>query len=334
MARNQQVVRQWKILRRIESTPGGARIVDLLGCGYPESARRTLYRDFKALEEAGFPLYSSGSGDDCRWQLNDTYRKKGGPPLPLSEIIALRCARRTLDSLEQTPFHEALASLIDKLDSYLTPAMRAFAEQLDQLVVADRFAQPAIAELRPLIAALSDARAERRTLELRYQSQRGDVTERRIDPYHLWLHRGRGYVVAWCHLRGAIRTFALQRIQRLEPIADPDAEPFSIQPGYDFDSYVADRFRIFGDEQPLDVAIRFAPGAALYISERTWHPTQQITQHEGGSITLTMTTAGLPELTTWVLSFGPRATALRPPALVDAVQSELRAALARYRQEL
>jgi predicted DNA-binding transcriptional regulator YafY len=107
-------------------------------------------------------------------------------------------------------------------------------------------------------------------------------------------------------------------------------ERFSPDPGYDFDSFARKHFRIMGDGQSARVRIWFAPEAALYVRERTWHPTQVVTDAGGGAVELAMEVDGLVEVASWVLSFGPRARAIEPPELVARVTVELRGALAHH----
>ena len=38
-------------------------------------------------------------------------------------------------------------------------------------------------------------------------------------------HRGRWYIVGWCHLRADVRMFRLDRVLALEPLADVFARP-------------------------------------------------------------------------------------------------------------
>lgn len=193
MARNQQVVRQWKLLRHLDITPGGIAVAEYARA---DAAReRMFYRDVEALQEAGFPLYADDIGGQRRWLLTDSFRGGRGVPLPFSEILALRCARSALQALEHTVFHEALHALIDKLDALLTPPMREFAQALDDVFVGDRFGHQEYGELRPIIDALSTARTERRSADVLYRSPKGE-TRRRIDPYNIWLHRNKLYVVA------------------------------------------------------------------------------------------------------------------------------------------
>jgi predicted DNA-binding transcriptional regulator YafY len=53
MARNQQVIRQWQIVRQIEGRRGATLHELARACGV---TTRTIRRDLEALEAAGFPL--------------------------------------------------------------------------------------------------------------------------------------------------------------------------------------------------------------------------------------------------------------------------------------
>jgi predicted DNA-binding transcriptional regulator YafY len=60
--RNAQIVRQWRVLRRLEAAPATVtRLADDLGV-----VARTIRRDLDALGEAGFPVYDD---DNRRWHL-------------------------------------------------------------------------------------------------------------------------------------------------------------------------------------------------------------------------------------------------------------------------
>src|SRR5258708_39453871 len=63
---------------------------------------------------------------------------------------------------------------------------------------------------------------------MRYRSA-DDETERAIDPCGVVHHRGRWYVVGWCHLRDDVRMFRLDRVLALEPrevLSDPKPVDF------------------------------------------------------------------------------------------------------------
>lgn len=75
MSRNDQVTRQWMILKKLESVRGAT--LQELAAALPEDYSRhlrTLRRDLEALEAAGFPLFTEPVNGRTRWRLMDGYR--------------------------------------------------------------------------------------------------------------------------------------------------------------------------------------------------------------------------------------------------------------------
>lgn len=324
MSRNDQIIRQWSLLRRFEAAPAGLGFADVQEL---YNSERTFYRDREALEAAGFPLAPLPDDPARRWGLLRTFARQGGVPLTMSEVFALRWARRALSGPRGGLFAEALDSLAQKLDATLSPRLLGFARALDEVVVASPLSGGQLsAEQRRTVDALTQACAERRTVALAYRAGSGALSRRRVDPYNLWARDTGVYLYAWCHARQAIRTFRLDRIQDLEVTA----EPFTPKPGADLASYTETRFRMLGDGSPEHVVIRFAPELAHYIGERTWHPSQSLETEPAGSVLLHLHVDGLQELAAWILSFGPQAQALAPPRLVDHLKTQLEKTRAHY----
>ena len=67
MARGDQLARQWKIIQSLTAARYGKAVSELaatLACH-----RRTVYRDLEALQEAGFPVYTTKADGKNRWSL-------------------------------------------------------------------------------------------------------------------------------------------------------------------------------------------------------------------------------------------------------------------------
>ena len=322
MPRYQQVVRQWRLLQRLEGATDGINVADL--ANLEGVGQRNIYRDLEALQDAGFPVYN----DNARWYLTDTFRHKGGVPLQLSEVLALRCARSALEALSETPLNDGFRDLVTKLDTLITPEMQVFAQQLDRLFVGDRFGRPEYKSSSTEQEILRAAVTQGHSVQLKYKAPSGKISDRLVDPYHFWFHRGVLYLVGKCHLRDQIRMFSMARVVELSPSDhqfDPDSE-------FDFDSFRRARFRTWAEGAPVMVRIQFTPEAAAYVEERRWHPSQQSAKLPDGGVELQMETSGITELTTWVLSFGPRAKVLEPPVLVEKVKEALKGALEGYEE--
>ena len=75
MPRNDQVTRQWHLLRCLESSRGATlhELVDFIPDDYPKNAR-TVRRDLEALEAVGFPLITEQSDGQTRWRLMEGFR--------------------------------------------------------------------------------------------------------------------------------------------------------------------------------------------------------------------------------------------------------------------
>ena len=89
-------------------------------------------------------------------------------------------------------------------------------------------------------------------------------------------------------------------------------------------------FGVIHEPETQQVRVRFEPGWATWVGERTWHPTQKLTQLPEGRLELTMQVASNAEVLSWVLSFGAGAEVIEPESLRDEIERELERARARY----
>jgi predicted DNA-binding transcriptional regulator YafY len=76
-----------------------------------------------------------------------------------------------------------------------------------------------------LVTTLSAATQQRQQVFLRYQSFGGEISERAFDPYGIVFNEGYWYTAGYCHLREDLRTFRLDRIVALEPLAESFERP-------------------------------------------------------------------------------------------------------------
>src|SRR5690606_934532 len=101
------------------------------------------------------------------------------------------------------------------------------------------------------LSALATAAHARRRVRLAYASRDGEPTERDLDPYGLSYRRGRWYAVGFCHLRQDLRTFRLDRVQRVELLAPRFARPER----FDIVEYLNRSFASLREAQPLEVRL-------------------------------------------------------------------------------
>jgi len=322
--RGDQLARQWRLIQRLARSRYGVGLDELacdLGC-----VRRTVYRDLDALMYAGFPVVSEMRDGRVFYRFLDTFTM-GDTPFTPDEVLALAFGEDLLRVLEGTVFHDSIRSALQKIRSGLGPELNEYVSRLSESFRVLPGPHKRYASYRDTIRHLNDAVLARRTVRMRYRTGRtGEVRTRRLDPYRVWYRSGGLYVIGHDHKSGEIRTFAVDRIQRLEAT---DAR-FQVPKDFDFDAYTASSFGVVA-EPATRVRIRFDRTWALHVREHTWHPSQKIDPGPEGSVELVMEVGGTSELRSWVLSFGAGACVLEPAELRDDVAAELERALARYR---
>lgn len=233
MARNEQVTRQWHLLRRLES-PRGATLGELVAAVPQECTRhpRTVRRDLEALEGAGFPLLSERVDGEVRWKLMEGFRHIPALGFSPTELMALTFSRGLLKPLEGTQIHGALDSALAKAASALPPPGLGYVRQLQGLFAIGLGPHKSYREHRQTVDRLTEAIGRARTVQMRYYSASRNVTTRReVDPYRLWYTAGALYLVAYCHRRREVRLFAVDRIRSLEGRATADDPEGGGDPG-------------------------------------------------------------------------------------------------------
>ena len=327
MPRNDQVTRQWHLIRHLEAATRGGTLPELAAALPPEFAchHRTIRRDLEALESAGFPLLIDRVDGRVVWKLIEGFRRVPALTFSPTELMALTFSRGLLRPLEGTQLHAALESALSKASAALPAPGHTYLRQLDGLFAIGLGPHKSYRDHRETIDRLTEAIGQHRTVQMRYFSaSRNTGTRREVDPYRLWYAQGGLYLVAHCHWRREVRLFAVERIRSLT-ITD---HPFQLPLNFDLEAYVRDTIGVMLGK-PATVELDFDKATAAWAKDRIWHPSQQLTPQKDGQLRLTLKVAITQELTGWVLSFGGGATVLRPDELKLAVHAAAERILAK-----
>ena len=314
MARNREVIRQWRLLREIEAEHGITirRMAELTGV-----TTRTVRRDLDVLQEAGFALYDEIHDGQKRWRLDTRpFRRLDDTGFTLGELSALYFSRTLMECLAGTPFQDDLSNAFGKLEKALAPRMRNFLDRLPAAIQAKR-APPlnrVDADQRKTIGRLLDAVLHQQRLSMRYHSfSSGREKTYRIDPYRLVYAQGSLYLFAHVQEYGQMRTFAVERIRQVtsldemfDVIEDLEEVAFSHSIG-------------IHEGTPEHVEIEFTPDVAPYIEERVWHSSQSLAPLPDGSVRLSLDVCTDAALRSWILSFGPAVRVRSPGHFVAAI---------------
>ena len=324
MPRNDQVTRQWHLLRLLESSRGVTldEIVSRLPADYPRHAR-TVRRDLEALEAAGFPLVNERFDGRVRWRLMDGFHQMPALSFSPTELMALVISRSLLKPLAGTEIQVALESAMAKASRLLPSESLDYVRQIQSVFAVGLGPHKTYRQHRETIDRLTQAIAKKRTVQMRYFSaSRLRMTRREVDPYRLWYASGGLYLVGYCHLRKEPRMFAVERM-RAVTLTD---HPYQLPLGFDLEAFVQDALTVMRG-RPIEVELRFDKATAAWAKDRTWHPSQKLTSLKNGGMTMTLTVADSRELVGWILSFGSGVRVVGPDSLRQAIDEEARRVL-------
>lgn len=180
-----------------------------------EVSPRTVRRYVADLHEIGIPV-DAEAGRYGGYRLRPGYKL---PPLMLTSdealavVLGLLAGRRLGLLAPSTAVEGALA----KLDRVLPDALRDQVHATQRTVGLGLTAASATWDVDTgAVLSLSGAAHDRRQVRIRYRARTEAATERVVDPYGIVFQSGRWYLTGWDHLRGAERTFRLDRIQSHE----------------------------------------------------------------------------------------------------------------------
>jgi predicted DNA-binding transcriptional regulator YafY len=328
--RNAEVIRQWNLLRTLEAARHGATVKGL--ARELRVTTRTIWRDMEALQEVGFPLVSEKDGRETRWKLTAApFRGLADLGISAVELCSLYMGRAMDDGMAGAPFGPALAGICNKLEKVLPPKMRSFLDRLPALIQAKPppAKKPGTKQYQEYLGKLIEASLDRRECAMRYYS----VSSRRakdylVHPYRL-VHAGGGmYLLAWVPEYAEVRTFAVERVQKLAL----QEQRFEVATELSTDAFTHSLGVNRG--KPEKIVITFAPRVAGYVRERTWHTSQRLEDLGDGGVRVTLTVCADYALRAWVLGFGPFARVDLPSRLAEEILEQLEEAREAYAPRL
>jgi predicted DNA-binding transcriptional regulator YafY len=332
MPRNAEVIRQWTILRDLESARR-LTIDDL--AGRTGVTTRTIRRDLEALQEAGFPLFDEVHDGKRYWTLEQrAFRRLDDTGFNLAELSALYFTRTLAECLAATPFQQDVRNAFDKLAAALTPGMRQFLDRLPLVIQAK--ADPGVraparapgdrggSKPDPRVAQLLDATLHHRRVEMRYHSFSSNRDKAyTVEPQRLVFAQGGLYLLAFVPEYNELRTFSVDRILGLS-LTDDRFEPKALSE----DAFA----HSLGVHQgtPELVEIAFEAQMGRYVRDRIWHPSQQIEERPDGGLILRLTVSNDWALRSWILGFGALARVIAPAELEAQILDEVERTRSRY----
>ncbi len=178
-----------------------------------EISKRTVYRDLKALEEAGVPVGAeAGKG----YFLVDGYHL---PPVMLTreEAGAFIVGAKLIEKHSDFSINEHFQSGLYKIKSVLEGAEKEYLEKLESHIEVLKITGQRNKDFpNHFFADVMKAIAENRVIEIQYfAASKNEWTTRQVEPVNLWHYSLGWHLIGFCRLRNDYRDFRLDRIKSI-----------------------------------------------------------------------------------------------------------------------
>lgn len=176
---------------------------------------------------------------------------------------------------------------------------------------------------RGLVEELARAVSHRKRIHLVYDgAERRERTERDVDPYGLFQQGGAWYLVGWCHLRTAVRTFHVARIEAVSVnAAAPRTPDFAPRKDFSLADHATREAWEYQKHPPVRCRIRLDAAASAEVIA-SFGPRARVREEGSGAVVEVEATNG-EGLVRHVLGLGDRAEVLAPRQLRERARAVL-----------
>lgn len=243
--------------------------------------------------------------------------------LTIHESMALHLAARLMAT--RTDKHNphaasALRKLGQALDKFAPLVSRHLLASADVMDDAARRHDPVYLEV---LETLTRAWSQGQMVHLWHRMADGQVFDYEFAPYFIepYAVGQTTHVIGWRKPPGAVRTFKLERIQRIELTT----EPYTIPNDFDPRETLADAWGIWYTEaEPVEVVLRFHPRVAGRVRETQWHRSEEVEEQPDGYLLWRARVAEPQEMLPWIRGWGADVEVVGPEGLRVALMGEAR----------
>ena len=270
---------------------------------------RTVYRDIKALEEAGVPVIGeAGTG----YSLMEGYRL---PPVMFNqdEATALLTASKLVESKTDAGITKHYTSALDKIRAILRHAEKDHIEEIDEHIAVMN--HPAIVyqpqsdlHLPLILKAISSSKV----LQINYTSiEKNESTKRKVEPVGIYYMGSHWYLIAWCQMRNDYRNFRTDKIEKLQITEEPISK---MHPP--LQSFIK---QMSAEREVHKVVIDVEVEVVKYLGEQKYYNGYVKEEPMGDMVRITFLTGSLMGFSRWFMLFGDHAHIIEPIELNEMV---------------
>ena len=288
--------------------------------GIEESNQRKFERDKAELISLGIPIEYQTRSEKMKGGYVVEKKKLFLPEIEFepAESSLLMLAYDAVQNSRSFPYRGQLESALHKIISVHRPIGPAPPEiNIDYTTDAESKSGS------PWTQQLQNALEKRKWIDIEYHAfTTGETRNRRVNPYGLIRRRRNWTLVAWDHLRNAVRSFVLSRVQKLEVNARrPGTPDYEIPASFSLQHYQDQQPWEFESHDPIAVTIEVSPHRLPELKHQLNHA-ESIDE-----TTFRLEVTNREALISWILSQKTDARVLDPPEIQRQLCEQLRVLL-------
>ena len=270
---------------------------------------RTVYRDVKALEEAGVPVIGeAGTG----YRLMEGYKL---PPVMfnMDEATALLTASKLVQSKTDAGISKHYTAALDKIRAILRHSEKDHIEEIDEHIAVMNhpsivYQPQAELHLQSILKAIGSSSV----LEMNYTSlEKNESTKRKVEPVGIYYLGSHWYLIAFCQMRKDYRNFRTDKITRLTGTGEANSKTHP-----PLQSFIG---KMSADREVTKVVIDVAPGVVKFLGEQKYYNGFVKEEKAGEYVRMTFLSGSLTGFSRWFMLFGDHAQIVEQVELNDMV---------------
>ncbi|MCX8117764.1 MAG: WYL domain-containing protein [Desulfobacterota bacterium] len=280
-----------------------------------EISQKTAQRDIDFMRDRLFCPFRYDKSRKGYFYTDETFSL---PMIYLSteELSSLLIARKILKDISGGTSGPEISSIVDKITNLLQ--RHSISPDAIEETFSFHFIEYSPTP-EPVFKTVLEGCLKKKRLSITYYSPASEEkNERTVEPYHLLNYMGTWHLIGYCHLRGEVRDFALNRILNATVLP----KSFKIPSNFNFRDYFLSTFGLYKGKAVQEVTLRFTPEKSKWIRSQIWHRDQKTTLHEDGSLEISFPVSDFSEVKREILKHGSDVEVLKPKMLRDWIKSE------------
>lgn len=290
-----------------------------------EISLRTVYRDVKALMEAGVPIGSeAGKG----YFIVDGYHL---PPVMFSqpEASAMLTAWKLVEKMTDDSIRKAYESALMKIKSVLNDSEKDHLENLQSSIQVFRYPDQLAEFSNEYMADIQKAISHRQVLRLEYESGKtNEKTNREIEPIGIVYYSSHWHLIGWCRLRNGYRDFRIDGIKLLKPTGDT----FDMRNLITLQEYFNSLMQTHGEMER--VMVSFDKTVSKYLRNVKYYYGFVSEEELNGRCRMTFMVGSMRSFCRWLLMYGNSVEIEGPDKLRDTMEEIVNELALHYRSEI